>query len=340
MRLALFPILGLIAAGGLAAQQGSLTGPVEAYTFDAPTRSLRAVIGFPGAASFGPALRDSLDFASVAPLQNYGIGFQRGRCLLIANLGSTALAARTLEGVDAQPEGIAWSGDGSLAVLYSRTGNWLQTVTGFPGSPVAEARVALGEGGSSLGGVLASVAIDVKGKQIAIGLSGDTGAVYVSSDGRIFTNLKTVAQPIALTFSTDGLTLYALEGSAPQVFAITLSNHAYQNIPLTGLAAPVAIQGAEDSQSRPLLYVASSSDRVLRIVDVASQQIVTTVALSFQPTSLDQFGSNSFVVAARSQAANPLWLFTNTPQPGAYFVPAIEWRHPGPSRQGFPGGVR
>jgi len=73
-----FLSLGLLISSCLSAQQTSLSGPVEAITFDAPTRSLRAVIGFPGAASFGPALLDNLDLASVAPRQNYGIVFESG----------------------------------------------------------------------------------------------------------------------------------------------------------------------------------------------------------------------------------------------------------------------
>src|SRR5580692_1626322 len=138
MRPALFLILGLGAAGCVGAQQQptpTLNGPVEAYAFDPPTRSLHAVIGFPGSASFGPALRDSLQFASVAPRQNYAIGFEGRECLLISGLGSSPLSARLLSGVEAQPEAVAWSGDGSLAVLYSRTGNWLQAVSGLPSSP-------------------------------------------------------------------------------------------------------------------------------------------------------------------------------------------------------------
>ncbi len=34
------------------------------------------------------------------------------------------------------------------------------------------------------------------------------------------------------------------------------------------------------------------------------------------------------MLASRSQSANPLWLFASTPQPGAYFVPAIQLRAP------------
>jgi hypothetical protein len=198
MRPALFLISGFISTAFLSAQQPTLTGPVEAYTFDAPTRSLRAVFGFPGAATFSPALRSSLEFASVAPRQNYSIGFQRGQCLLISGLGST-VSTRALSGVEAQPEGIAWSGNGSLAVLYSLSGNWLQTISGLPSAPAVGTRVD----GSSLGGVLASVAADAQGKHVAAGVVGDAGGVdaggvYLSSDGQTFTSLKQVAKPVAL----------------------------------------------------------------------------------------------------------------------------------------------
>jgi hypothetical protein len=336
MRPALFLILGLSSAGCVGAQQPSLNGPVEAYTFDAPTRSLHAVIGFPGSASFGPALRDSLQFASVAPRQNYAIGFEGSECLLISGLGSSPLLARALAGVKAQPEAVAWSADGSLAVLYSRTGNWLQTVSGLPSAPAVGPLID----GSKLGGVLLSAAADAQGKQIAAGLGGETGAIYYSSDGQTFTSLKPVTEPIAVSFSSDGHTLYALDGSVPDAFAVTVADHAYQTIPLPGLANPVAIQAVTDSQNNQLLYIAAGSDRLLRIIDFATQQIVTDVQLGFQPTGVNPFGSNSFVVAARSQAASPLWLFTSTPTPAAYFVPAIQLRSPDHRAAATVGGAR
>jgi hypothetical protein len=338
MRQALLFALGLVSGGCLAAQQGSVTGPVEAYTFDAPTRSLRAVIGFPGAASFGPMLRDSLDFASVAPLQNYGIGFQRGQCLLISGLGSPALSTRALSGVEAELEGITWSGDGSHAILYSRTGNWLQTISGLPSAPAVGPRVD----GATLGGVFASVAADAQGKHIAAGVTagvgGDAGAVYESSDGQTFTKLVPIAKPIALSFSSDAGTLYVLDGSVPQVTAVNMSNQGILTISLDGLANPLAIQAIGNSQNTQLLYVAAAS--LLRILNVQSQQIVSDIPLSFQPTGLGQFGSNSFVVAARAQASNPLWLFSSTPQPAAYFVPAIQPPDPERRRAELVGSAR
>ena len=324
MRAAFFLILGLVSAGSVRAQQGSLSGPVEGYTFDAPTRSVRAVIGFPGAASFGPALRDGLDFASIAPRQNYGLGFQSGQSLFISGLGSAVLSARVIAGIDAEPDNIVWSGDGSVAILYSRSGNWLQIVSGFPGAPAAGSRVD----GSALNGAINTVAIDVQGKRIAAGISGDAGAVYQSSDGQTFTLLGSVAKPVGLSFSSDGGTLYALDGGALQVIAMDWNSHASQTISLGGLASPVAIQSVQDSQNSRLLYVADTSARLVRVIDVSSQQIVTDVSLGFAPNRLDQFGANSFVAASRAQEASPLWLFTNMPQPAAYFVPAVKLRRP------------
>jgi hypothetical protein len=308
---------------------------VEALTFDAPTRSVRAVIGFPGAASFGPALLDSLDFASVAPHQNYGLVFESGKCRFVSGLGSTTISTVAIVGVAANPDGIVWSGNGSLAVLYSRAGSWFQTIAGFPGAPVAGASVDV----TSLGGAFTAVAVDLPGKQIVVAVSGVNGAVYQAAGGQ-FTRLVSMAKPVSLSFSSDNQTLYALDAAALQVTAVTIGSHGLQTLALPGIANPVAIQSFEDSQSRQLLYIAGGTDRLLRILDVASQQIVNDVPLNFQPTHLDPFGSGSFVLAYRSQSAKPLWLFTSTPQAGAYFVPAVQLRPPDHRSAAIAGGVR
>lgn len=327
MRAAFVFIFGLISIRCLPAQPTTLSGPVEAFTFDAPTRSLRAVIGFPGAASFGPALLDNLEVASVAPRQNYAVVFESEKCLLVSGLGSK-LSTAVIEGVTAHPDVIVWSGDGSLAILYSPAGKWLQTIAGFPRAPVAGAVVDV----SSLGGSFSAVAADSTGKQIAVAVSGENGAVYqtsVETIGGQFTHLASMAKPVSLSFSSDGQTLYALDAAALQVRAVSLASHGYQTLALPGMTNPVAIQSLQDSQNRPLLYVAGGGDRMLRILDVSSQQVVSDVPLRLEATSLVPFGTGSFVLASRSQSANPLWLFASTPEPGAYFVPAVQLRQAG-----------
>jgi hypothetical protein len=327
MRAAFVFIFGLISIRYLPAQPTTLSGPVEAFTFDAPTRSLRAVIGFPGAASFGPALLDNLDVASVAPRQNYAIVFESEKCLFFSGLGAK-LSTAVIEGVTAHPDVIVWSGDGSLAILYSPAGKWLQTIAGFPGAPVAGAVVDV----SSLGGSLSAVAADSAGKQIAVAVNGENGAVYqttVETIGGQFTHLASMAKPVSLSFSSDGQTLYALDAALLQVTAVSLASHGFQTLALPGMTNPVAIQSLQDSQNRPLLYVAGGVDRMLRILDVSSQQ-KSDVPLHIEPTSLVPFGAASFVITPRSQSANPLWLFASTPEPGAaYFVPAVQLRQSG-----------
>ena len=343
MRPVFFVILGSTFAACLPAQTPTLSGPVQGYTFDAPTRSLRAVYGFPGASSFGPPLRTGLEFASAAPLQKYAIGFQDGQCLLISELGSSKLSTRTLSGVEAQPGGIAWSGNGSVAVLYSLSGNWLQRISGLPSAPAIGKRVDGSTLGGGVGGMLVSVAADAQGKEIAAGVTGEASGVYESSDGQNFTSLKQVAKPVSLAFSTatgtsDSTSLYVLDSSVPQVVAINLSSHGYQTIALDGLVNPLAIQAVQNSQNIQQLYVAAANS--VRILDISTQQIVADVSLGFKATGLGQFGSNSFILAARAKTSNPLWLFASAPQPGAYFVPAIQSPSPAHGRAGLLGGER
>ena len=326
MRFALL-LFGVTSSTCLFAQETSLSGPVEAITFDAPTRSLRAVIGFPGAASFGPALIDSLDFASVAPHQSYGIVFETGKCLFVSGLNAKTISSKEITGITKYPDGIVWSADGSLAVLYSLAGNWFQTIAGFPNSPVAGAVIDV----SSLSGSLTTIAVDPSGNRIAIAIDGASGAVYETSADAVggqFTPLVSLAKAVSLSFSSDGQTLYALDAATVQVTAVSINGNGFQTFVLPGIANPIAIQSALDSGNRQLLYVAGGSDRILRILDVASQQVVVNLSLGFQPTSLNPFGTGSFVLASRARSANPLWLFSNTPVPGAYFVPAIQTHLP------------
>ncbi len=324
---AAYVLLGLAFASHLCAQQTALSGPVEAITFDAPTRSLRAVFGFPGASSFGPALMDSVDLGSVAPRQNYGIIFDGGKCLSISGLNSGRVSRTSLPGVTNYPEGLIWSADGSVAVLFSRSGHWIQVISGFPASPIAAPLIDL----SSVSGSFSAIAADSSGKQIAIGFSGDSGAVYLTngqSVGGQLTTLMSVAEPVSLSFSADGNTLFILDAANAQVALASTGGQGFQVVPLPGLTDPVAIQSVTDSQNRQLLYVAGGSDRLVRVVDTSSQQAVTNISLGFEPTSLDPFGKSSFVLASRTRSANPLWLFSSTPQLGAYFVPAVQLKPP------------
>ena len=176
--------------GLLPAQQTPLSGPVEGFTFDVPTRSVRPVIGSLGSASLGQPIVTGLAYASVAPHQNYALAFQGDRCVLIMGLGSSDQTLRVeVPQSFAAPEGISWSGDGSIAVLYSRTGNWVQILKGLPSKANPGSSLSL----APMQGTLSAVATDLHGDHIVIGTAGEVGGIYQITSGGSFVPLSTVA---------------------------------------------------------------------------------------------------------------------------------------------------
>jgi hypothetical protein len=304
-------------AGSLMADQASLTGPVEGFTFDALTGSFRAVIGFPGSALLGQPIMGAFDFGSVAPQRDYGVSFQGDQGSFIANLGGVP-SNSALTGVFARPEGVVWSGDGSVAILFSRSGGWVQAFAGFPGAASPGAVMDV----SSLGGSLSAIAVDAVGKQVAIGIAGGQGGVFLSADGGGFVPLLPNASAIALAFSEDAGSLDELDGASLQVTQLHLADLTSQSFALEGLADPVAIKFGRDATNRQVLYAAGRNDRLFRAYDASSQQVLGDFPLDFTPSEIETLGRTSLMLAPRAHEGDPVWLFLSSPQPGVYFVPA------------------
>lgn len=314
MSRALFLASTLVSLGFVHAQTG-LSGPVAGFTFDPPTGSIRAVIGALGSASLGPALVDKLDFSFIAPQRDYAIATRRGQVLFVSGL-SSQLSVSGLAGAFSIPEGVVWSGDGSAAVLFSRTGNWIQAFTGFPYAITPGTEMSI----SALGGSLLSVAVDGDGQRIAVGISGTSGGVFEMADGQSFAPRLGTSDPIALAYSQDNSAFYCLDGSTNQISEITLSSSAVQTWP-AGADDAIAIEPAVDSANRKVLYVAGRSSRVLLAYDLSTNQISANVTLSFSPSMIEPLGLNGYLLTRRS-GAGLLWSFTSGIEPAVYFVPA------------------
>ena len=320
MRTNLLTFLVLGWAGVASAQQATLSGPVLAFAFDAPSHTLRAVTGYPGSALFGPAIVGAVDFASVAPHLNFAIASQRGTQILATALDSAA-GIRPLDGLAANPDGIAWSSDGTLAVLYSLSDNWMQLVSGLPSNPQVAAVVDL----TQLDGTLTALAVDPHGKKIAAAVSGQSSGVFIYDTAALtFSPAFQAGSPVAAQFSRDGSTLFVIDSSLGQLIVMNAADFTVQSVALPGLANPIAVHGSEDPANPQLVYIASGSDQILRCYDLTARQVVADTALPFAPTGVDAFGQNSFVIAARARVVDPLWLFVTGPAPGAYFVPALQ----------------
>lgn len=307
-----------LSVGFLSAQYSPMAGPLEGFAYDSPTGSFRAITGSLGAASLGPALLSGFEFGSVAPRSNYAVGYHEGKCLLVSGIGSMQQTTETIVDSCAKPEGTVWSGDGAVAVLFSRTENWLQIVSGFPGSVSVAAPISV----TPLGGTLFAVSSDQHGTRTFVGVTGDSAGIYeVQSDASLAPVLP-LAQPVAMAISTERQVLYALDGAGNQLFELNLTDLSSQSWPITGLLDPVAVEPARDAAQRQVVYVVGRADKLLIAYDADTHEAIANLPLDFSPAEFEVLGAHSFMLKTRVSDGDPLWSFSDAPEPVVYFVPA------------------
>lgn len=307
-----------LAAGLLPAQQLSLTGPVTGFVFDAPTRGFRALIGFPGSASLQLPAIDGFDAGFVAPQADYAIAIKAGACSLVQGLSSSHPSISELPGLAGLPDDVQWSGDASVAVLYSQAGHWIQPITGLPAYPVPGDVIDL----SSFSGALTSVAMDRTGKWIAAAFNGGAGGVFLKASGQSFAPALQSANPVALAFSADAKYLYVVDAAALQLVQLNTADFGAQYFPLDGFSDPIAVAPGKDSANRNVLYVAGRNDRLFRIYDASTYDVLADLPLDFAPDRILPLRGSSFLLYARQNDGDPLWVFSSAPKPAVFFVPA------------------
>src|SRR5579885_1735285 len=82
---------------GWADDRTSVSGPVSAFLFDSQTRSIRPMIGFPGASYMGDAVTTDVDAASVSPDGSAALAVRQGRIFRITGLKTGAPVEAALE---------------------------------------------------------------------------------------------------------------------------------------------------------------------------------------------------------------------------------------------------
>ncbi len=338
-------LLSLVAAGGAAihAQLPPVSGPVPAVIFDAPAKTFRAVNGMLGFASLGPALADSFESGSAAPVGSHGIAFRQGHYFAVTGLGSAA-GSNAIDLMNAgeaaaqAPEGIAWSNDGSKAFVFSRSGNWVRGISGLPGNPQLG---PLADLGAITGGGLTAVAVNSNGAAaIAIAGSGDQGgAVWLlragaNQDPALLFNSP---QPALLRFSAAGDKLFVWDRVSTTVSRVELDGSNASSSPawnFEGLPSLVAIYTNVSKDGRETLWTADSTGEssTLRSFDVSSGTPVLTMELAFKPGMIEALGRDGLLLATRSADGQPIWSLSLSPEPKIYFIPASPVGEVGGSR--------
>ncbi len=313
----------ILCAGSIAgwADNTLLRGPMTGYVFDAQTRAIRPMMGFPGAAYLGAPLVSGVDRASVSPDGSAALAVQNGRMSLYQGLGTASLAAIQVTG--AIPADLFAWGPTHSAAAYSSTTRQAQLFNLLSAVP-AGAPIDL----SGLAGKITAIGFD--GQHLILAMASPTAGGIYSMTARTGPQLMaSVTSPQALVLA--GSDLYFADSQAGQIWRVR--NYATQPAPAVfaadaGISSPVALQLSSDGTR---LYVANTGNRTLGVYDVAARTPLSSLSLDFTPMTLDRFGDASvFLLNSGGLAGASLYVLSDRlGQPAVYFVPAAG-SHPHP----------
>src|SRR5437773_1614547 len=191
------------------AQSGRFDTPTAGFVYSPGSRTVRPLLGIPGATYIGGAVLNGVTAAWVAPGGRWAFVTAAAGQAFVRGLSEAAPAECAAEGAIAAVDRVAWSRDASFAVLYSSSTGRLQRVR------LADGQVSVDEPVDLTGwGEPATLAIDPSGRQIAFGIAG--AGVYVMDGVQSPALLVSMARPAAAAFSDTGR-LYAVDAETRRI---------------------------------------------------------------------------------------------------------------------------
>jgi hypothetical protein len=300
-----FPVLGS------AQDRTAVSGPVSGFVFDQTARTLRPVVGVPGAAYLGPAALEGLEAAAVSPDGSAALAVREGRLYLITGLNAVQAAA-AVDGSIQGADRIVWAADGGSAAVYSSVSGRAQVLRNLPKSPEAGSAIDL----SVLPGAVTALA--VAGDAVLAGVAAaDAGGIYLTAPDSPARLLAAAARPSGIAVSGDGL--YFVDQERGQVWEVRrFATDATPLLFADALASPVGLQ-----LSGNRLFVANAGDSTLEVFDVAARASAGRLQLDAAPAMLEAFGSRSvWLLNASAGEQDPLYILSGGENPAVYFVPA------------------
>jgi len=305
MKIRRFLGLAAVAACALSGQQTVLEGPVSGMVFDRQAKSLRLIVGVPGAAYLGSDL-GGYDIASVSP---------DGRWVLAASSGSLRLlpsaeprAGRLLMEGAGGIASIVWSEDSSAAALaYGDHVELWRNLTG----ETERIQLAMPAGGTRA----SSLAVAARGDAVAAAF-GD-GVFYLDAGSARL--VATLERPGGLLF--DGAVLFAADRARNHILAI----RNYAGSPEISLLAG----GVEDvvalslTPDRKSILAAGGQSRSLSWLNPDTGVTIASLALEFEPNRLERVsGGRLYLLRDPSGDLEPAQVLDAGLEPAVYFVPA------------------
>jgi hypothetical protein len=314
------PNLALLALAVSAAwtQIPPFTNPVSCLLFHAPSRSLRLLIGIPGAAYLGPAIGAAVDQGYPSPDGRFAITTADAATTLLQIAASDSPLA-TLEGLLPHADQAAWSSDSKGTVLFSSSTSQMQHIRLAGGQWTASDPIAVSglPDGATLFAAMSSCRCAVFG-------SVDGSArhfVVLGPDGEARPLPDVDASLVATVDEDDRLYL----ASASQVQRVRLSDLA--PLPETvvqdsALAQPAALAA---SRADNVIVVATQDQRVL-LYDLQSGAPAGVVTLAMSPKILRRLASPGRYYQLNDPKAgiDPLYVLALGQVNRVFFVPALE----------------
>jgi DNA-binding beta-propeller fold protein YncE len=315
MKIFSWSVSGMVWAisGVLAAQQGTLSGPVAGFAFDRTGGVLRPIKGVPGASLLGDPIGFGLSVASVevSPRQDSAVvvGADTSLHLFLLNGGSPTEVS--LGGVSGAPQRVVYSPSGTAVALLGPGS--ARVLTGLPSAPTLAGSVTIHSDGA-LAKQVRNWALSDDGMYLLTVEQGSARLLSLQGQNRILI----AAQASALVAFAPGGHEAAVMDS---VIGLTLI------LDVTGTAGTQVLAAPDDSLAGPAGLAFSQDKQTLYLASAAAQSVVafnlasasrTTVGCTCTPSTLVPMG-NLFRLTELTGA--PLWLLDSS-TPRTVFVPA------------------
>jgi hypothetical protein len=280
------------------AEATRVSGPVSGIVFDGPTRSLRWIVGLPGAALLGPTLGSDFDAASVSPDGRLAVAVKDGR-LYLARLDGEAFLWMLLDAEASTVPRLIWSRDSSALLagftLWRNVGTQPDRMELARGDFEDWTAFTVAAGGDAV-------------------VAARPGGVYrMSSSERQL--IAFVEAPTAVTISACGDTLFVADRASGRILTIRDWPHGAEARWLPGrIDEPVAM-ATEGAQ----VLVAAAAEIVS--LDAETGGVGWRRVLPFKPTRLDRLSSGVYALNTRSSAAEPLQVLSSGFEGNVFFVP-------------------
>jgi hypothetical protein len=301
-------------AGPATAQSTSFHGPVSGFVYSHASRTIRPLLGVPGATHIGPAVLTGVNFASIGPDGDSALITKDGRPSLIHGLADLAPLESLSNGLIGAVDRVVWNRDGSFALLYSSSGNQLQRVQLSAAGAAVDPPIDL-----SPWGPVTALAIDPAGRQIAFGIAGS--GLYLFAAGQSPALLSSMAQPAVAAFDSAGNRLYAVDLEQQQIFQFDSASSAVVFAPLTQDSRAVTPVGLAVSGDGRYLLLADSTAQAVRVYDTASAA-AAILPLDFFPSRFEALSPAPAFLLNGDNGNEWLLVLDARQLPGLSIVPA------------------